>query len=160
MNKVMLVGRLTTKPELRYTNSNLPYSRFSVAVNRTFSNKDGQREADFINIVVWRKQAENVCNFLDKGSLVSIEGRLQTSSYEVNGEKRYRVEVVADSVQFLESKGSRTQSGGNYQSSNNDSVSPYDYQGSNSGNDSSVNVENDPFADFGDSVTIDDDFLD
>ena len=82
MNRVMLVGRLTTKPELRYTGSNLPYSRFSVAVNRTFSNAQGQREADFINIVVWRKQAENVCNFLNKGSLVSIEGRLQTGSYD------------------------------------------------------------------------------
>ena len=89
MNRVMLVGRLTTKPELRYTGSNLPYSRFSVAVNRTFTNNQGQREADFINVVVWRKQAENVCNFLDKGSLVSVEGRLQTSTYEVNGEKRY-----------------------------------------------------------------------
>lgn len=159
MNRVMLVGRLTTKPELRYTGSNLPYSRFSVAVNRTFSNKDGQREADFINVVVWRKQAENVCNFLNKGSLVSVEGRLQTSTYEVNGEKRYRVEVVADSVQFLESKGARSQGG--YQA-NDDSVSPYDYQASSNSSSSmnDISVENDPFADFGDSVTIDDDFLD
>lgn len=154
MNRVMLVGRLTTKPELRYTGSNLPYSRFSVAVNRTFSNSQGQREADFINVVVWRKQAENVCNFLDKGSLVSVEGRLQTSTYEVNGEKRYRVEVVADSVQFLESKGARSQASSN--SDNN--VSPYDYQNNNSSND--ISVADDPFADFGDSVTIDDDFLD
>lgn len=153
MNRVMLVGRLTVKPELRYTGSNLPYARFSVAVNRTFTNSQGQREADFINVVVWRKQAENVCNFLDKGSLVSVEGRLQTSTYEVNGEKRYRVEVVADSVQFLESKGARAQSG-------NDSVSPYDYQGNNNATTNDISVENDPFADFGDSVTIDDDFLD
>lgn len=153
MNRVMLVGRLTIKPELRYTGSNLPYARFLVAVNRTFTNSQGQREADFINVVVWRKQAENVCNFLDKGSLVSVEGRLQTSTYEVNGEKRYRVEVVADSVQFLESKGARAQSG-------NDSVSPYDYQGNNNNTTNDISVENDPFADFGDSVTIDDDFLD
>lgn len=154
MNRVMLVGRLTTKPELKYTGSNLPYSRFSVAVNRTFSNSQGQREADFINIVVWRKQAENVCNFLDKGSLASVEGRLQTSTYEVNGEKRYRVEVVADSVQFLESKGTRNQV-----SSNGDSnVSPYDYQNNSGSN--NISVADDPFADFGDSVTIDDDFLD
>lgn len=157
MNRVMLVGRLTTKPELRYTGSNLPYSRFSVAVNRTFSNRDGQREADFINVVVWRKQAENVCNFLDKGSLVSVEGRLQTSTYEVNGEKRYRVEVVADSVQFLESKNARNQS--SYQGNNDNNVSPYDYQPSATPT-NDINVENDPFADFGDSVTIDDDFLD
>lgn len=155
MNRVMLVGRLTTKPELRYTGSNLPYSRFSVAVNRTFTNNQGQREADFINVVVWRKQAENVCNFLDKGSLVSVEGRLQTSTYEVNGEKRYRVEVVADSVQFLESKNARSQQG-SYQGGN-DSVSPYDYQSSSNAN---ISIEDDPFADFGDSVTIDDDFLD
>ncbi len=153
MNKVMLVGRLTVKPELRYTGSNLPYARFSVAVNRTFSNRDGQREADFINVVVWRKQAENVCAYLDKGSLASVEGRLQTSTYEVNGEKRYRVEVVADAVQFLESKGARQ----NASNLSNDSVSPYDYQGGSSNN---FSVENDPFADFGDSVTIDDDFLD
>jgi len=158
MNRVMLVGRLTTKPELRYTGSNLPYSRFSVAVNRTFSNKDGQREADFINVVVWRKQAENVCNFLDKGSLVSVEGRLQTSTYEVNGEKRYRVEVVADSVQFLESKNARSQGG--YNVNSNDGVSPYDYQENSSASMNDISVENDPFADFGDSVTIDDDFLD
>lgn len=157
MNRVMLVGRLTTKPELRYTGSNLPYSRFSVAVNRTFSNSQGQREADFINIVVWRKQAENVCNFLDKGSLVSVEGRLQTSTYESNGEKKYRVEVVADSVQFLESKGSRNQTG----STNDNNVSPYDYQNNNNNNNSNdISVADDPFADFGDSVTIDDDFLD
>ncbi len=156
MNRVMLVGRLTTKPELRYTGANLPYSRFSVAVNRTFTNSQGQREADFINVVVWRKQAENVCNFLDKGSLVSVEGRLQTSTYEVNGERRYRTEVVADSVQFLESKNARTQQS-SYQGMN-DSVSPYDYQQSSSTN--SISVEDDPFADFGDSVTIDDDFLD
>lgn len=156
MNRVMLVGRLTTKPELRYTGANLPYSRFSVAVNRTFTNSQGQREADFINVVVWRKQAENVCNFLDKGSLVSVEGRLQTSSYEVNGERRYRTEVVADSVQFLESKNARGQQS-SYPSMN-DSVSPYDYQQPSSNN--SISVEDDPFADFGDSVTIDDDFLD
>ena len=157
MNRVMLVGRLTTKPELRYTGSNLPYSRFSVAVNRTFSNAQGQRETDFINIVVWRKQAENVCNFLNKGSLVSIEGRLQTGSYDdKDGNKRYTMEVVADSVQFLESKSqgqSRTSSEG---------PSPYDYQDnttSDNGNTAGMNIPDDPFADFGDSVSIDDNFL-
>ena len=154
MNRVMLVGRLTTKPELRYTNSNLPFSRFSVAVNRTFSNTQGQRETDFINIVVWRKQAENVCNFLNKGSLVSIEGRIQTGSYDdKDGNKRYTMEVVADSVQFLESK---SQSQNRSQSSS--EPSPYDYQNAPAQN--SVDVADDPFADFGDSVSIDDNFLD
>ena len=82
MNRVVLVGRLTAKPELRYTPSNVPYARFSIAVNRTFANAQGERQADFINVIIWRKQAENVCNFLDKGSLVSLEGRLQSGSYD------------------------------------------------------------------------------
>lgn len=150
MNKVMLIGRLTTKPELRYTSSNLPFARFSVAVNRTFSNAQGQRETDFINVVVWRKQAENVCNFLDKGSLVSVEGRIQTGSYDdKDGNKRYTMEVVADSVQFLESKAQS-------QSRSQSAPSPYDYQAP--AND--VSIADDPFADFGDSVSIDDNFLD
>lgn len=152
MNKVCLIGRLTTKPELRYTNSNLPYTRFSVAVNRTFNNTQGQRETDFINIIVWRKQAENICNYLDKGSLISVEGRIQTGSYDdKDGNKRYTTDVVADNVQFLESK---NQSQSRSQSSETNS---YNYQDA-PVND--VNVENDPFADFGDSVSIDDDFLD
>ena len=150
MNRVMLIGRLTAKPELKYTGSNLPFARFSVAVNRTFSNAQGQRETDFINVVVWRKQAENVCNYLDKGSLVSVEGRIQTGSYDdKDGNKRYTMEVVADSVQFLESK---AQSQNRSQSN----PSPYDYQAP--AND--VDVADDPFADFGDSVSIDDNFLD
>jgi len=151
MNKVMLVGRLTTKPELRYTGANLPYTRFSVAINRTYTNNQGQRETDFINVVVWRKQAENVCNFLDKGSLVSIEGRLQTNNFtDKDGNKRYSMDVVADNVQFLESKNARQ---------NQSEPTPYDYQDAPiTVND--VDIDNDPFADFGDSVSIDDNFLD
>ncbi len=149
MNRVMLIGRLTAKPELRYTASNVPFTRFSLAVNRTFSNGNGERETDFLNIIVWRKQAENVCNYLNKGSLVSIEGRIQTGSYDdKDGNKRYTTDIVADSVQFLESKG---------QSNGSSNVTPYDYQDAPSND---VNVENDPFADFGDSVSIDDNFLD
>lgn len=156
MNRVMLIGRLTAKPELRYTGTNTPYARFTLAVNRTFSNNQGQREADFINIVVWRKQAENVCNFLDKGSLVSVEGRIQTGSFDdKDGNRRYTMDVVGDSVQFLESKGSR---GNSNSGAAQPSVSPYDYQDAPSYND--VSVENDPFAEFGDSVSIDDNFLD
>ena len=158
MNRVMLIGRLTAKPELRYTGSQVPFARFTLAVNRTFSNASGQRETDFINIVIWRKQAENVCNYLDKGSLVSIEGRIQTGSYDdKDGNKRYTTDVVADSVQFLET---RSQSQNRGQTSN-DGVSPYDYQNDMSYNSApDINVENDPFADFGDSVSIDDNFLD
>ena len=81
-NRWIGIGRLTAKPELRYTASNLAVTRFSLAVNRNFTNEKGERQADFINIVVWNKQAENVCNFLDKGSLVTVEGRIQTGSYE------------------------------------------------------------------------------
>lgn len=155
MNRVMLIGRLTGKPELRYTGSNLPYARFSLAVNRTFSNSQGQRETDFINIIVWRKQAENVCNFLDKGSLVSVEGRIQTGSYDdKDGNKRYTTDVVADSVQFLESKAQSQNRANNGMSSE---ASPYDYQNAPMND---INVDNDPFADFGDSVSIDDNFLD
>ena len=150
MNRVELVGRLTAKPELRYTSSNIPFSRFTVAVNRTFSNQNGERETDFINCVIWRKQAENVCNYLNKGSLVSVEGRIQTGSYDdKDGNKRYTTDVVADSVQFLESKAQTEKHA--------DDVTPYDYQDAPKND---VSVEEDPFADFGDSVSIDENFLD
>ena len=102
MNKVFLIGRLTRDPELRYTDANIPVCRFSIAVNRTYSNQNGEREADFINISVWRKQAENIKNYLKKGSQVAIDGRIQTSSYERDGVRRYNTEVVADNVQFLD----------------------------------------------------------
>lgn len=153
MNRVMLIGRLTAKPELRYTGSNIPYSRFSIAINRTFSNNQGQRETDFINVVVWRKQAENVCNFLDKGSLVAVEGRLQTGNYDdKDGNKRYTMDVVGDNVQFLESKGQSQNRAGSMDSS----FGGYEPEPSYP----TMDVQNDPFADFGDSVSIDDNFLD
>ena len=102
MNKVFLIGRLTRDPELRYTGSNIPVATFSIAVNRNYSNQQGEREADFINIVVWRKQAENVKNYLTQGSQVAIDGSIQTRSYDDNnGQKRYVTEVVADNVEFL-----------------------------------------------------------
>ena len=152
MNRVMLIGRLTAKPELRYTNSNIPYARFTVAVNRQFNNQDGNREADFINVIVWRKQAEVICNYFDKGNQIAIEGRLQTGSYDAqDGTKRYTTDVVLDQFHFIESKAQREA----HNSSDDSNVSPYDYQPSND-----INVENDPFADFGDSVSIDDNFLD
>lgn len=156
MNKVCLVGRLTTKPELKMTGSNVPYTRFNLAVNRTFSNTQGERETDFIGIIVWRKQAENVCKYLDKGSQVSVEGRIQTGSYDgQDGQKRYTTDVVADNVQFLESK-AQSQSRSTDMNFNAPEPSPYDYQESSN----NVNVSEDPFADFGDSVSIDDNFLD
>lgn len=103
INRVVLVGRLTKDPDLRYTPSGAAVARFTLAVNRTFSNAQGEKEADFINCTVWRKQAENTANFLKKGSLAGVEGRIQTGSYEgQDGKRVYTTEVVADSVQFLE----------------------------------------------------------
>ncbi|WP_338471217.1 single-stranded DNA-binding protein [Niallia sp. XMNu-256] len=107
INRVILVGRLTRDPELRYTPNGVAVATFSLAVNRPFSNQQGEREADFINCVVWRKQAENVANFLKKGSLAGVDGRIQTRNYEgQDGKRVYVTEVVAESVQFLEPKGS------------------------------------------------------
>lgn len=106
MNRVVLVGRLTKDPELRYTPQGTAVATFTLAVNRSFTNQAGEREADFINCVVWKKPAENVANFLKKGSLAGVDGRLQSRSYEdQSGKKIYVTEVVAESVQFLEPKG-------------------------------------------------------
>jgi single-strand DNA-binding protein len=106
LNRVVLVGRLTKDPDLRYTSSGIAVATFTLAVNRTFSSQSGEREADFISCVVWRKQAENVANFLKKGSLAGVDGRIQTRNYEgQDGKRVYVTEVVAESVQFLEPKG-------------------------------------------------------
>ena len=105
INRVVLVGRLTKDPELRYTSSNIPVSKFTLAVNRTFAGPSGEREADFIQCVVWRKQAENLARFVRKGSLIGVEGRIQTGSYDdKDGIRKYTTEVIGDSVQFLEPK--------------------------------------------------------
>ena len=107
VNRVVLVGRLTKNPELRYSSSNIPMLYFSVAVNRTFTDQNGQRQADFINCVAFRKQAENMARFLGRGSLISVEGRIQTRNYQgKDGNTVYVTEVVAETVQFLESKNS------------------------------------------------------
>jgi single-strand DNA-binding protein len=111
MNRVVLVGRLTRDPELKYTPSGVAVATFTLAVNRPFKNESGEQQADFINIVIWRKQAENAANYLKKGSLAGVDGHIQTRNYEKDGKKVYITEVVADSVQFLEPKNSK----GNYQ---------------------------------------------
>jgi single-strand DNA-binding protein len=150
MNKALLIGRLTRDPELRYTGSNIPVATFTLAISRPFSGQNGERETDFINIVVWRKQAENVKNYIGQGSLVAVEGRIQTRNYDAgDGTKRYITEVVADNVQFLESK---EQSKNRGQVNNN-------YNFNNETPQTTTNVENDPFADFGSSVEISDDDL-
>lgn len=105
INRAVLVGRLTKDVELKYTPSGVAMARFTLAVNRTFTNAAGEKEADFINCIAWRKQAENTANFCSKGHMVGVEGRIQTGSYEgADGKRVYTTDVVADSVQFLESK--------------------------------------------------------
>jgi len=113
LNRVVLIGRLTKDPELRYTQSGVAVASFTLAVNRNFKNAQGQQEADFIDIVVWRGQAENCANYLSKGRLVAVEGRLQIRTYETaEGQKRKVAEIVAESVQFLEKKNSANASAG------------------------------------------------
>lgn len=136
MNKVILIGRLTAKPELRYTNSNITFTNFSLAVDRP-PKEDGTKDADFIQIRVWKKQAENVCKYLDKGRLVSIEGRIQTDNYtNKDGERKYITVVVCEKIEFL---------GGKKVEETKEEI---------------PEIEKDPFADFGESVSIDDNFLD
>lgn len=147
MNKTFLVGRLTKDPELKYLSNNIAVANFTIAINRTFTNQTGEREADFINIVVWRKQAENVKKYLSKGSLVGIDGRIQTRNYENSeGKKVYITEVVADNVQFLESKNQR------------DNVSPQDFSRyENQEAPVSTDISDEPFADFGETVELSED---
>ncbi|EMJ5509783.1 single-stranded DNA-binding protein [Staphylococcus aureus] len=105
LNRVVLVGRLTKDPEYRTTPSGVSVATFTLAVNRTFTNAQGEREADFINCVVFRRQADNVNNYLSKGSLAGVDGRLQSRNYEnQEGRRVFVTEVVCDSVQFLEPK--------------------------------------------------------
>ncbi|HIT10814.1 MAG TPA: single-stranded DNA-binding protein [Candidatus Onthousia faecigallinarum] len=165
MNKVFLIGRLTRDPELRYTGNNTAVATFTLAVNRNFTNQSGEREADFINCVVWRKQAENVKKYVHQGTQVAVEGRIQVRSYDdQNGQRRYVTEVVADNVEFLTPKGASNNN--NSTSTNNFSAptqepTPYDFP-SDSGstnNQSGTDVSSNPYADFGASIEISDDDL-
>ncbi|MCO4475892.1 single-strand DNA-binding protein [Streptococcus infantarius subsp. infantarius] len=116
INNVVLVGRMTRDAELRYTPSNQAVATFTLAVNRNFKNQNGEREADFINCVIWRQQAENLANWAKKGTLVGVTGRIQTRNYEnQQGQRVYITEIVADNFQILESRATREgQSGGSY----------------------------------------------
>ena len=105
MNIVNLVGRITKDPELRYTPQNQAITNFTLAINRQFKNTNGEREADFINCIIWRKQAENLANWAKKGALIAVTGRLQTRNYDnQKGQRVYVTEVVADNFQLLEGK--------------------------------------------------------
>lgn len=106
INNVVLVGRMTKEAELRYTPSNIAVATFTLAVKRDFKGENGEREADFINVVLWRQAAENLANWTKKGSLVGVTGRIQTRNYDnQQGQRVYVTEVVADRFQLLESRG-------------------------------------------------------
>ncbi|WP_173918118.1 single-stranded DNA-binding protein [Halobacillus sp. Marseille-Q1614] len=156
LNRVVLVGRLTRDPDLRYTPNGVAVANFTIAVNRPFSSNSGDRDADFINCVVWRRAAENLANFMSKGSLVGVDGRLQSRSFDnQEGKRVFVTEVVADSVQFLESKGGSSQGGGGQQGSG---FQPNQNQPSNN-NFNNNNNNDDPFADKGEPIDISDDDL-
>lgn len=136
MNSVCLCGRLTYTPELRYTQSNIAYSKFTIAVNRISKEKS----TDFINCVVWNNQAENLCKYTEKGNLISVTGKLQSGSYDKpDGTKNYYMEVLANTINFLSTKEKARKK--------------------EEETDESLNDEIDPFAEFGDKVSIDDNYL-
>lgn len=141
INNLTLVGRLTKDPDLKYTGNGTAVATFTLAVNRNFTNQSGEREADFINCVIWRKPAETLANYAKKGVLIGVTGRIQTRSYDnQQGQKVYVTEVIADNFQLLESKkadsSQNTQSGGvsnsqtnnytrNQQNTNNATADPF-----------------------------------
>ena len=130
INRSVLVGRLTRAPELRYTNGGAAVATFTIAVNRQFTNQNGEREADFINCVIWRKAAENFTNFTHKGSLIGIDGHIQTRNYEnQQGTRIYVTEVVVDNFSLLESRAEsehHQSANSNGHSSNNSNNRKYD----------------------------------
>lgn len=151
LNRVVLIGRLTKDPELRYTSSGTAVATFTLAVNRTYNNQQGEREADFLNIVVWRQLAELCANYLKKGRLAAVEGRIQTRSYDnQEGRKVYVTEIVAESVQFLESNRDRGEMGVGAGAG---AGAPRDFGGQNDRR----NYNPDPFA--GETIDISDDDL-
>ena len=167
MNKVFLIGRLTRDPELRYTGNNTAVASFTIAVNRTYTNQAGEREADFIPVVVWRRQAESVKNYLSQGSQVAVEGRLQVRNYDdQNGQRRYVTEVIADSVEFIGSRrDNNNQSTGtsfNNAQAPSDTIqepTPYDFTNEDPKATNGTDVSSNPYAEFGSSIEISDEEL-
>ena len=152
INRFAGVGRLVADPELKYSATGVPMARFKIAINRPFKN-EGEQQADFIPCVAWRKNAENLANFMKKGNLIGLEGRIQTGSYEgQDGKRVYTTDVVADSIQFLEPKNGTggSQRTSNYESSTNtrgaNQNAPQDNNGGNNNQPSYLKVEDDPFA--------------
>ncbi|ALJ23003.1 single-stranded DNA-binding protein [Lactobacillus gallinarum] len=169
INRVVLVGRLTRDPELRTTGNGNSVATFTLAVDRQFANTQGERGADFISCVIWRKSAENFCNFTSKGSLVGIDGRIQTRSYDnKDGQRVYVTEVVVDNFALLESRKDREARGqnGGYTPSTGNAGAPSTNNFQNNGgsqnnaqNNNQSNNAQDPFAGSGDPIDISDDDL-
>ena len=156
MNKAILIGRLTRDPELRTTPTGRNVCQFSVAVSRTFTNANGEREADFINCVVWDKQAENLVKYQKKGNQIAVEGRIQTRNYDdKDGKKVYVTEILASNISFLDSKGTGTTGNTGF----NNLPEPPMEDTSSSNTMDTVSVEKDPFEAFGDSIEISDNDL-
>lgn len=150
MNKVILIGRLTKDPEMRTTGNGVAVTTFTIAVNRPFTDQSGERTADFINCVAWRKQAENIAKYCVKGTQVAAEGRIQTRTYDAqDGSKRYVTEVICDNVTFLSPKGET-----NRENSYNNSANNYQ-----SNDIETTDVSEDPFKDFGDEIALSEDDL-
>lgn len=151
MNNVCLVGRLTRDPELRTTSSGLSTTTFSLAVDSGRRDASGNNQADFINIVAWRNQAENLCKYCSKGSMISVQGRISTRSYDAqDGSKRYVTEVVANAITFLSSKNSNG-GGSNYT----DSMPDYSMGDSDNSTTSTLDIE-DSFDNVGEVLSDDD----
>ncbi len=171
INRVVLVGRLTRDPELRTTGSGISVASFTLAVDRQYTNSQGERGADFISCVIWRKAAENFCNFTSKGSLVGIDGRIQTRTYDdKDGKRVYVTEVIVDNFALLESRKDREARGqnGGYAPNNNGNAGTPNNAGNfqpnngtpapNTNNKQSTKPQ-DPFAGSGDTIDISDDDL-
>ncbi len=145
MNKAIIIGRLVRDPEMRTTANGTNSTTFTVAVSRTYTNQNGERDTDFINCVAWRKQAENIAKYCTKGSQVAVEGRIQTRSYDAqDGTKRYVTEIIADNVTFLGGRGSNVSDNENFVGESNIAT---------------TDISEDPFKDFGEEVALSDDDL-
>ncbi len=159
MNNVSLVGRLVRDPELRTISTGNATCSFTIAINRQYTNASGERETDFINCVVWGKQAENLAKYCTKGSQVGVTGRIQTRNYDAqDGRKVYVTEVVANNVSFLSTKNSQDNSG--FNPTNNAVPSFEDATAMSNGNPiDTTDLTEDPFKDFGSEVVLSDDDL-
>lgn len=149
MNKVIIIGRLSRDPEMRSTASGINTTMFNVAVSRNYTGSSGTREADFINCIAWRKQAENIAKYCKKGSQVAVEGRIQTRNYDANdGSRKYITEIIADNVTFL---GNKPAGSGSNVEAENSFVGEEDI--------ATTDITEDPFKDFGEEVALSDDDL-